>query len=491
MPGAAFEDIAGACSGQGAAYNSITSHSGRYYANLTQLHDLTAEEQENPPVEQPWWTLVFELVSFELMTSIIEPRQNDSRKRPRDDGSSTLTGELPYSFLYIENTEASKVAGAFTAKLEDIKEGEWYIVTLNSTDSNAIDSIWDTNTGQAAGAGELSALPLIKMTGSLISNGAQSTLKALFNVAGYFSLGKLKGWLKTPNPVKGIGVMNVGIASCNLIYDQNGDPLVYFDVGLPNGLYANTVPLTTAGGGTPNNPYNPGPDTDNNPIVILSHWHYDHYSMALVSANAATLHALSWLVPPGTTGPSGHALVANLNNRVTWPTLLPGLAAVGIQLYRAQNTANVNDVNNNGIVMVVDVDYGSQQTNHRHALLPGDATYQYFNTGPIPNLQWIVAAHHGSNFGLNQAQIPAPTSAPGKIAYSYGISPALTHPHHLPSILAIPKYQARAWTTEASTAETAPRSGTISRGNIMMCGNIQPNPANPNSPFRNFPKTLI
>lgn len=494
MPGAAFGDAAAASGEQGAAYNTCLSPSKQYYANLTQLHDLTAEENENVPIDQQSWSLVFELVSCELMETIStkltgDEQPNEKEKKRRRQELPLLPKNLPYSFLYIEKIDASKVAVAFSAYPKNISEGDWYLITLDSTAPNAIDSLWDTITGHTGGgAGGLTAFQPIKMIGSVISATLQNLLKTLFTVTSYFGLSTLENWLKPTKPVagaRGIGVMHVGIASCNLVYDAGGNPLVYFDVGLPNGQFQDTVPRTiNPANGQPNNPYNPGPATDNNPIVILSHWHYDHYSMALLSTNLAALRGLRWLLPSGSTAASGHHLAGNIPGRMVFPLLFPGLQMSGFFLYPAQGL----EINNNGIVMVVDVDYGLPNPSaHRLALLPGDATYQYFATGVImPHLEWLVAVHHGSNTGLNLSEITPPTSAPGKIAYSYGIRPAQTYPHGLPSILAIHKYKARNWTTEASTAETKPRSGTIARGNIMMCSPVVPNPPNINSPFHVF-----
>ncbi|NMO15130.1 hypothetical protein HPC49_04315 [Pyxidicoccus fallax] len=79
-----------------------------------------------------------------------------------------------------------------------------------------------------------------------------------------------------------VGVLDIGQGGCNVLYDNNGHAIVYFDAGYPeNFLGSLPVPF-------------PAPCFCNDPLVILSHWDIDHSMMPRYDHR---MYLLRWLVP--------------------------------------------------------------------------------------------------------------------------------------------------------------------------------------------------
>jgi hypothetical protein len=80
-----------------------------------------------------------------------------------------------------------------------------------------------------------------------------------------------------------VGVLNVGQGNCCALYDEQGRITSYFDFGMPkNGRVASAPPIL-----------NP-PCVHDDPIIIASHWDYDHIAMARRQRHAWDM---MWIAP--------------------------------------------------------------------------------------------------------------------------------------------------------------------------------------------------
>lgn len=80
-----------------------------------------------------------------------------------------------------------------------------------------------------------------------------------------------------------VGVLNVGQGNLNALYDDNGRVLAYYDFGSPVHNHIGTAPAPMF-----------APCLHDDPIIIISHWDYDHIGMARRHPNARYMR---WVVP--------------------------------------------------------------------------------------------------------------------------------------------------------------------------------------------------
>ncbi|HYC89450.1 MAG TPA: hypothetical protein VEO54_09585 [Thermoanaerobaculia bacterium] len=81
-----------------------------------------------------------------------------------------------------------------------------------------------------------------------------------------------------------VGVLDVGQANCNMLVDRNGHVIAFYDFGYPSDLHG--------GGGFP--AAEPATCFCHQPLIILSHWDYDHWSL---SRRRIYAYNHEWLVP--------------------------------------------------------------------------------------------------------------------------------------------------------------------------------------------------
>lgn len=164
------------------------------------------------------------------------------------------------------------------------------------------------------------------------------------------------------------------------------------------------------------------------PLVILSHWHFDHWVSATFDARALESH---WIVPEQTIGPFHLALTLAIwdagGRVIVWPASWRGVLDIGPI---AIGLCSGSDRNESGLAVLV-------RTYSGNVLLPGDCGYEHLpdfwpgSTG-APRLQGLVAPHHGGiTSALRTRSIPGPASAWSKLAYSYGKPNTYGHPRDL------------------------------------------------------------
>lgn len=295
-------------------------------------------------------------------------------------------------------------------------------------------------------------------------------------------------------PVSAVGVMDIGAGNCNLLFDQNMEPLTYYDVGFPLFFYVASAPNNLRVG-----PNWLGPilqNAANNLNIVLSHWDWDHWRLGRL----ANLHNLAWLYPVQPVGPSAHNFILTLTNPAQWNPLNAVQANANYTVYRCTpppGAAPAMIMNNSGLAVTLSTNLPVGDAAWHEICLTGDAN---FNTLPAPvaNATGITAVHHGANTHGAAANIPVPPfpyAAAGRIGYSYGIRPATgVHVYGHPVPAAVAAYQNQGWVQERSTAEgphinaNPPALGF--RGNIRMGSQAALPPAYNNTAFFAYPNQL-
>jgi len=80
-----------------------------------------------------------------------------------------------------------------------------------------------------------------------------------------------------------VAVLNIGTGNCNVVYDGRGRIVAYYDFGNPFTTQKKTAPLLQY-----------AHCVHDDPLLILSHWDWDHYSM---SRRVRTTWNLRWIAP--------------------------------------------------------------------------------------------------------------------------------------------------------------------------------------------------
>ncbi|MBS7539526.1 hypothetical protein [Ancylobacter lacus] len=467
---------------QGARYDTDDSPSDTYYGYLSEIENVQLEK--GGPVT---YSLQFELVPFEWIEAAVMTLGDDVRELPPP---------APVTLLVFDDAPLEELARTLATTPDDIAEGDWFIITLSK------------GVGATRAGISFPVVPgVVKAIGRKVPTFDFSRLRKRYRPKLRMNVRKVRKLLAAVQP-REVGVMDVGQASCNLIYDENGTPQIYTDVGLPMFFnFASLPPVNILGNVEV---INPGPCLGNNPPGILTHFHWDHYSMLAFANNLAVLRNRDWIFPPQVAGPLVAGLIVAINATMlgqvhVFPAGLGVLAAGYVTIIACLPGAGVvpGDLNNTGIAVVAHLD----TVNNWHMLLPGDAAFQSIpGIAAYGGLRWMTATHHGSDTNLAPPPLPllaSPIPAPnavnaGRLAYSYGVNggvPGGVHCYGHPRAAAVAAYPAAGWGVGvgvASTAETGPNSGIGGRGNILMADNVIPPPcAVANCPFHVFPKNLV
>ena len=226
--------------------------------------------------------------------------------------------------------------------------------------------------------------------------------------------------LRRPEAATWATVFDVGQGSCAALRDDAGAVLVYVDLG--GGVMANakTFPhkLRTFCFGS-------------EPLIVLSHWDWDHYSSARRDPWAYQQH---WLVPyQEDLGPVAirHAadILAHGGQVQVWPATFCGdTERFGI------HQCNGTSRNDSGLAVTFNLGGGAR------ALFPGDADYSYLPEQAGKAARCLVVTHHGAEMRTQQA--PRADALPGsRLVYSYGAGNQWEHPR----TAAFEAHQAAGW----------------------------------------------
>ncbi|MFO0611520.1 MAG: hypothetical protein U0414_02945 [Polyangiaceae bacterium] len=227
-------------------------------------------------------------------------------------------------------------------------------------------------------------------------------------------------------------VYEVGQGVCQALCNSSSQPLAYVDFG--GGCLANASSYPThlvfcyA----------------QNPIVVLSHWDFDHWRSALASPGSLSL---TWIAPKQKWGPTAGSFVGSL--RGAGGTLLLWGRSSSPALPGHLSIARCTGSSRNDSGLAVKAAIRRLGVTSR-ALFPGDARYTAIPAGLLGTLDHLVASHHGS--GL----VGTPPAAGRDVVYSFGINRAGTfmgtNSHGHPDRRALATARTAGWHTRHDTA---------------------------------------
>lgn len=229
---------------------------------------------------------------------------------------------------------------------------------------------------------------------------------------------------RSPRNLAGVGpfvrVVDVGHASFSTIHPDRSikSPVLgYFDVGGPVFFHHRTFP----------NRFSEARRVPASGFVVLSHWDFDHYSLAVSKIPA--LRQLDWFAPDQPVGPNAASLQAKLGSKLT--LLSAPSYSLDSSLHLWKGTGASTDRNGSGYVMTINRAGGD-------VLLSGDVPYSLLPSGAGNQFAAITVTHHGGAFSGSP---PTPVKAGATAAVSYG------HPnrYHHPNSGAIGLHQTAGW----------------------------------------------
>lgn len=248
---------------------------------------------------------------------------------------------------------------------------------------------------------------------SALSSARRRALKAATDLGPYVVPDATITALIPNSQVERVVVIDVGQGGAAALLGTNDEIVAYVDMGA--GVLADTstrpAPMTV-------------PCLRGEPIVFLSHWHYDHFELAnIVPPPRTDPKTLIWIAPlqvlgPGPQSAFAGALVANRKLRVWGGS--GSLSAGSIELERC--TGPGKNLNRSGLAVWVRGPSGQAPI-----LLPGDAGY-----GDIPGLAGgrgitaFAVSHHGGRAAGSPP--PRPHGPTVRAAFSYGHGNSYHHP---------------------------------------------------------------
>lgn len=506
-------------------YNGPLSPSNFYYAFLSKV-DL--DERTNTS------DVFFEMISKEWMdVAILSGSVNTVSPPPT---SPAVAFHIPYCGVDNKGGYGQDIIltclGLKTA--DNLAEGSWYLLQLNSTPGTGavIGSLYDPDIdigkGKDYGSWELVSSPPAQLlylpqlwtgpgpspTGSdviLVPQGGgtgDASLKSTPGVSNgrkrkrsidyaFLPVAKRAKVEATPVPpvppvpvippppppppplTSGVGIMDIGIGNCNMLVNQAGDVIAYYDLGYPLWFFLSTLPANMRFG----NPAYTGPVLQNangTLQVVLSHWDWDHWRLGHV----AGLNVLPWTVRMIPAGPSALNFfntipLANRNVLGGGAGAAPVAGPGGSTIYFTNPVGAVIPaviMNNTGLALSVPTNLPLADLIQHQIVMTGDANFNFVPMPPVVsgNITGIVAVHHGSNaHGASGPPLPNPVipyALTGRIGYSYGITGGGGYAYGFPVAASVANYQGAGWNNEMSTAEGAAINvgGVAGRGNIRM-----------------------
>lgn len=231
-----------------------------------------------------------------------------------------------------------------------------------------------------------------------------------------------------------VRVADVGHANFSAIHlsrKKDSDIVGYFDVGGPVFFHHRSFPKTFK------------ETVPGEGFVALSHWDFDHYSLAVTKLK--DLQKLKWYAPEQTVGPNAARLQSLLGN-LTLLTQPSFQIEEGLTLWRGKGPQT--DRNNSGYVLAV-------KGRENKILLTGDVAYDQIPKRVTSNVSALCITHHG---GSGSGAPPSPVKEKSLAAVSYGIP----NRYHHPDSTSLNKHKAAGWTVKP-TFET-----NLTRGDVWL-----------------------
>lgn len=305
----------------------------------------------------------------------------------------------------------------------------------------------------------------------------------------------------TPPNIRNIGIMDIGAGNCTMLFDQNLEPVTYFDLGFPLYFFYSSAPSYLLDHSKPPIMNN----TAGTLKVILSHWDWDHWKLG----DRANVVDIPWYYAIQPVGGSALNFVNRLNANgmaFRWPHGLPANSFnEGYDVNQCQPNGDVTlppaaIMNNTGLAIRTTLDFNGANDIYDFAMT-GDCNFENSNV-ITSNLAGIMAVHHGSEAHGAADNLPSPVVDHGVIAYSYGINqPSGRHAYAFPRQNAINNYLAQNWgdldryfnsTAQGPLMSSVPDDGDQSqRGNIWVGAAGTLPAAYDGTAFYDYPNTLL
>lgn len=200
---------------------------------------------------------------------------------------------------------------------------------------------------------------------------------------------------------------NVGQGNATGVFDKDFNPILYFDLG--GGAYWNKHTYPTV----KTFPIN------GSPIIILSHWDFDHYES--IKVNPSHYKGCKIIAPLQKTTPSIRKFATLISSHLYLidKELGKGKNFSFMKLFKCTGLKR----NDSGLGILFDL---KKDENISEILLPGDS--QYFFIKQRKEVDAICVSHHGGKL-YNKREFPTPKEkGNGYCVYSYGTENTYSHP---------------------------------------------------------------
>ncbi len=229
-----------------------------------------------------------------------------------------------------------------------------------------------------------------------------------------------------------IRVVDVGQASCNAFHahpTESSPILGFFDVGAP--IFFNRPSFRKLAKIQRMN-------IDPHACVILSHWDFDHYALAL--RDCLDLKDRNWFAPQQPVGPNTAAFQQSLGSRLGY--LQSSTVPLGGNPVLHRGLGPPRDRNSSGYVLRFDHPSGAR-------LLTGDVSYEFIPPPALLNVSTLTVPHHAG------PSLAPPPTGPGRAVASFGIPNKYRHP--CPVVIA--SHEDGKWQFEATATHLGQQRG--------------------------------
>lgn len=237
----------------------------------------------------------------------------------------------------------------------------------------------------------------------------ENEINEIFNIKNFniknFSEDKIQNRIKNISELR---IINVGQGLSNALSDSKGNPMLYLDFG--SGCRRNKCTM----------PYNLNFNLQEEPIIVLSHIHEDHWAGVRRCKDALNMR---WIIPNQDIGNKKQIfkLYSELHKKRNLYYINDEICLKNVNIDISEfvifkgngNDKHVHNNSNNIYIKLID---GKQ------ILLCADTRYEYIDKKYKNNINILCASHHGGQYNEQGSDIYSiPTcDICNKIVYSYG-----------------------------------------------------------------------
>jgi len=340
-----------------------------------------------------------------------------------------------YDDVYIIRmmTTTKRFKKRFNINPGNIKEGEWYKITLKTRKGEPPAWILSNVNNFSGPYKRTNVIKFEKVDeNTTVGTNGQLALDSLDSMCNFIPQNPIirqSNFFVHNSEDIFVRKVDVGQGCCATFHtdkDTDSEIIGYYDVGFPLPFNKKTFPPKFVEDSRV-------PDRG---FILLSHWDYDHYYLAL--SISKKLQTLTWFAPLQPGGVMATVFKKNLGANlhiVTAPRL-----SFDNNIEYIRSTYVGSDLNNSGYyIRIIYKQYV--------ALMAGDIDYTYIAAADKININALAISHHGGKGSNNP---PACSSVLGYAVVSYGYDNSYHHPYDAN----IKEHHVVGWTV-LSTAETS------------------------------------